>query len=512
MNKKIYISARGDRYGSNSLPWILSIFLSYTNKYKLYHNCSELCNRYKNNIVHKLLLQRSSRTNNIELINSDLINCDSGYLPLKKIFQKIKNPNNIPFPELFYKSPFYYQLRLMYDKKYKNLNSNFFKKISQETIIYIRLGDVGPINSYNPNYNFQSFFGKEKLLKLIKYVYYKFNTKIYLMGTQNELDFELCRELLLKCNSFLKIPNNKINDYIINNPDIDYDIYLMLICKNLIIGRSTFTFIPAILHKNIVFSEEWCHYQEIFNNSKKIICFGNNFKNLDINIFIIQTDNRLDLDYLLLSQKANKKSADYLNYNYKFIKIDLDKYLNIHPAIIKIYIINDLLNSLNKNDIIIFLDSDAWIHNQDKIKNIIDLLKFNNKKYGCFSRDPLPFCPDKLPKFKYNNTFINSGSFIIKVNTFTINMYKYIIKILNKDKRYINMWPYDQFYISNFILKNKNFFYIFKHDIINCPWGKIIKHNWWKNLNMYKELNNIIENDIKKDNNEFILSQILDDY
>jgi len=125
------------------------------------------------------------------------------------------------------------------------------------------------------------------------------------------------------------------------------------------------------------------------------------------NVCVLQTDNRPKLDYLLKTQEINNKNCDILGFDYLFILLDNNKYGNIHPATKNIYIISDFLKNTNY-DILVFLDSDAWIQNGFWLKNIIDNLNVNNKQ-GCFSRDP----------YVKKNTFINSGSFVIKVNSFT---------------------------------------------------------------------------------------------
>jgi hypothetical protein len=131
-------------------------------------------------------------------------------------------------------------------------------------------------------------------------------------------------------------------------------------------------------------------------------------------------------------------------------------------------------------DILVFLDSDAWIQNGFWLKNIIDNLNVNNKQ-GCFSRDP----------YVKKNTFINSGSFVIKVNSFTKKMYQDIIEHLNVNNKYHNIWPFDQYYISEYVFNNKEDFMIFIPNILNTPIGKILRHNWVKNKKMYDDLNHL---------------------
>lgn len=207
-----------------------------------------------------------------------------------------------------------------------------------------------------------------------------------------------------------------------------------------------------------------------------------------MSVYILQTDNRINLNYLLLTQHVNKKFCEILDYNYNFIFLNDKKYGNISPLTKKIYIVNDFLNYIDF-DILVFLDSDAWINDGYNLKNIIDNLKNNEKKQGCFSRDPY---------FK-NNTFINSGSFIIKNNDYTKKMYKNIILELNENHYYHDRWPHDQYYISNFVFKNKEDFVIFVPDILNTPMGKVLRHNWPKNKRMYDDLEKLIQ---KFNNNE----------
>ena len=196
-----------------------------------------------------------------------------------------------------------------------------------------------------------------------------------------------------------------------------------------------------------------------------------------IKVCVLQADNRPSLNYLLKTQEVNKKFCNILGYDYLFLEIDNEKYGNIHPATKKIHLVHDfLLNT--KYDILVFLDSDAWIQNSNWLNNIINNLINNDKKQGCFSRDP----------YVKKNTFINSGSFIIKNNDFTKHMYNILIKDLYTNNNFHNSWPYDQYYISKYIFENKDNFVIFIPDILNTPLGKVLRHNWLKNKKMYDDL------------------------
>jgi len=217
---------------------------------------------------------------------------------------------------------------------------------------------------------------------------------------------------------------------------------------------------------------------------------------MEKNIILVQADNRPELNYLLLTQQVNKKVCEFFGYKYSFITIDNNKYTNLHPATKKIYTVNDILNDFNKTYVIlVFLDSDAWVQNCFWLNDIIEKLHNDETKQGCFSRDP----------YVKKNTFINSGSFILKVNDFTRKMYSEIINSLENETSiscYKTTWPYDQFYISNYVFNNKDKFYIFVPDVLNTPLGKVLRHNWPKTEQMYRDLYDLITNSTIIDKNK----------
>lgn len=206
-----------------------------------------------------------------------------------------------------------------------------------------------------------------------------------------------------------------------------------------------------------------------------------------VKVCVFQTDNRPSLQYLLDTKRTNKRFCDILDYHYLFLELDNHKYGNIHPATKKIYVVNNILQNTNC-DILVFLDSDAWIQNGYWLNDLINNLINNPEKHGCFSRDP----------YLKIATFINSGSFIIKNNDYIKKMYENLINDLETNLEHANNWPYDQYYISNFVFKNKENFMIFVPEILNTPIGKVLRHNWYKNDKMWHDVNTVYE-DINKD-------------
>lgn len=195
-------------------------------------------------------------------------------------------------------------------------------------------------------------------------------------------------------------------------------------------------------------------------------------------VSVLQADNRVDLDYVILNREANSLICKQLNYSYHFEVLDMSKYPNMAHPICKIYIVYNFLMK-STDDILIFLDTDAWIQNKEWLKQMLDSLTNCEHKHGCFSRDP----------YLNFNTFINSGSFILKINDFTRSIYKQIIMNFESGvNSHAHKWPYDQYYISNAVYKHRDNFFIFIPNCLNTPLGSVLRHNWQKNEKMYEDL------------------------
>lgn len=235
-------------------------------------------------------------------------------------------------------------------------------------------------------------------------------------------------------------------------------------------------------------------------------------------VLILQTDNRDNVDYLALTKMANKLIAENMNtvlentkeyeYTYEFRFMKESYYIpeNIHPSTGKINIIKEIVDE-NVNDdnsepydVLVFLDSDAWIQNPEYIHFLIKKLMDNDKKNGCFSRDP----------YLLINSYINSGSFILKLNNYTKKMFEKIKNHLIEDPTYHNKWFFDQYYISDFIFKNKEDFYIFVPHILNTPYGHILRHCWWKSQKLFSDLYALL--DIQRNTKQNYKRQMRIDY
>ena len=217
-----------------------------------------------------------------------------------------------------------------------------------------------------------------------------------------------------------------------------------------------------------------------------------------VKITVVQTDDRVSVDYVGLSRQVNEKMSNIFGYNYVFVE-NTDCHPNMHATFRKVYVVNDILCNSN-DDFLVYLDTDAWIQNGEWLNDLINYLQENDNKHGSYSRDP----------YVKKNTFINAGSFIIKINDFTKKMYQDIIFHLENDDSYHNGWPHDQHYMSNYIYNNKDYFNVFVPNILNTPFGEILRHNWRKNDQMYNDLYNLINSDIIKKNIPFDIEKYYD--
>lgn len=209
--------------------------------------------------------------------------------------------------------------------------------------------------------------------------------------------------------------------------------------------------------------------------------------------YILQFDNREILDikhpprslwYFPFVQKINKFASNVLNYQYEFHNYQYN--FDGHGAIEKIFFIDEFLNrkTAQNNEIIVFLDCDAWINHCFALDSLVQHIYSNDKILGAFSRD----------HYHAGSSFVNTGAFILKNNQKSRKLYKTIIKSLKADDSHYDKWAFDQYYIAKEVFKNKEDFLIFEPQIMNSPVGKIIQHDWNKDEWTYYRLKFLHDN------------------
>lgn len=230
-------------------------------------------------------------------------------------------------------------------------------------------------------------------------------------------------------------------------------------------------------------------------------------------IYVVQCDNRNidEYDYMKATHELNKKYSELFGYEYRFIKMEVEKIPNIKkgkpnsrlPGWRQLYLLNKIFTlekflKETKQGILVFLDMDAWIENPVMLNKLIEK-KLKNNINGIFSRDPYgKKCSAK------QNSYINSGSFILKINEYTIRMYKNFREWIETSK-YVSEMPWeDQGILSKYVFENQSDFLVCNPKIINSPDGKILSHAWHRNDE------NISKCKIKYSHSEFNLNDIED--
>ena len=198
-------------------------------------------------------------------------------------------------------------------------------------------------------------------------------------------------------------------------------------------------------------------------------------------IVIIQTDNRVNpmdfpFEYIELSKIANQKMCAHLGYEYLFIPMDQNITEGKHPSYGKIPVVYEFIKSRlastasERSEIIVFLDTDAWIQDPFQLSKLLEFLEEKPDKHGCFSRDP----------YVMKNTYVNSGSFILKIDETALKMYESLTTHVSETPEEWNIWPWDQIGFSQYIFDHREQYLIFAVDVINSGYGKILRHCWNK--------------------------------
>ena len=93
---------------------------------------------------------------------------------------------------------------------------------------------------------------------------------------------------------------------------------------------------------------------------------------------LLQFDNRTDIDFIKKNQEINQLACKEANIDYQFLDLNT-KYTYqqnvVGSTIEKLFIISDFIQK-SSHDILIFLDSDAWIQNPSALLDLIQKLKF----------------------------------------------------------------------------------------------------------------------------------------
>lgn len=187
-----------------------------------------------------------------------------------------------------------------------------------------------------------------------------------------------------------------------------------------------------------------------------------------------------NIPYYAVTSLINKAKANKIGIDYEWFNVTKEDYGEKHPSWAKFAIVNKLLNDEKyaKYKIFIYLDTDAWIRDEQTFMDLINYLDNNENFNFIFSRDPA------WP----GNTYINAGCIFIKNNDYSRNFYKNIAEDIPKFSEFYNKAFTDQSMLSVYIVRNLKKSLILKDHILNTPIGSVVRHDWWKNDFMYASM------------------------
>jgi len=263
------IHTRVDRYGSNAVPFLVNVFKSRLESYPLFHDCSGNCKKrgLDRMIMHQFLVSNTLHTSKaspgtvLEPITNKIW---SPRITCKDLFNKY----NKTFPELFFDSSTFHEVRQIYFDAYGGGQKSL--KTQNATVIHLRLNDL--LTDFNPstkeitwNNKFrttipQQYLSIEDGVKLVNFCLSKFECPVFLSSTVfSDIDYAICLTILKESN--LQVDN--YSDYILGSSDADFDLFNMISGKNFISSCSTFSLLASLLHENPFSADSWLHYSDL---------------------------------------------------------------------------------------------------------------------------------------------------------------------------------------------------------------------------------------------------------
>lgn len=245
----VYISSRPDRYGANSTPWLNALVLARVTGQPLYHHCSINCYRYRDSVIHRMLIENSQQSEHCP-------RCDlhekAGWL-YGQHAALMRHTHGKPLPDVIAESPlketlFAYYRNAAHEKSWR-------PPVDPQSLlaVHVRMDDL----RYRSKPDKQSFIGETELCELIRKLHDRYpRHHIHLITSPNASDIRTCDAVIDRSGVACSVSGSE---------DIDFDLYVMMCSDILILSRSTFGFIAALLHQgSAVYSyTNWTHFAEL---------------------------------------------------------------------------------------------------------------------------------------------------------------------------------------------------------------------------------------------------------
>jgi hypothetical protein len=175
------------------------------------------------------------------------------------------------------------------------------------------------------------------------------------------------------------------------------------------------------------------------------------------------------LDFWSVASLINEYKCDELGWNYIWHKTEQNER---HVTWNKVKGLTEILLNTDER-IILFLDSDAWIRDQLRLREIIREFEMGYAKL-LFAHEP---------EIRYN-TKVSTGCIAMKNDREVADFWKRVWEeptINTKFHQYLYEWCHEQRIVDEILSRNsfKNVT-IFPADILNSPCGSVVRHCWWK--------------------------------
>ena len=263
----IILFDRGDRLGANIINYIAQILYAHKNKYIIKFNKNKKNYRYYHSIFVKILfdyidifneelykMNRYNRYNIIFSTHNDWIHTTSCSL------QNIKTD----FISYFHNN-IYNHIKINFINLSYNYNIPF--DINKTILVHLRLDDV----TYKPDYDGSecSQYYKNKILNN-EICYYELYDRVNMQAPLSKIKLEnIINKAKKEFNGYKVIlitsPNSDTSflDYeVIKNYDESLDLYLLTMCKVVILSRSTFSLASEFFNDNKIktYIPLWGHF------------------------------------------------------------------------------------------------------------------------------------------------------------------------------------------------------------------------------------------------------------
>lgn len=197
---------------------------------------------------------------------------------------------------------------------------------------------------------------------------------------------------------------------------------------------------------------------------------------------LLTTVNYHTLTYMMNSLQVQKND----NWSYEYIQVEHDS--NRHPSWKKTYtLLQDLYReSLKQYDVVIVMDTDAWIRDINSLKNWIGYFVKEIDKYFMFAAEP--YVKETFDLLNIEQQ-VNGGLMIFKPNNPKVYDFFNDVYLLPESNPIFSKfkidWSFEQICMNFILQEHKSYKYgiiVVPQEKFNTPSGTVIAHCWWKHI------------------------------